>query len=252
MTDSLDYSCAPAAFDQATEEMGLAFEPGERERLGRYLQLLYEANTQMNLTSIRDPETAWMRHVMDSLSLVPVLASVEAGRIIDVGSGGGLPGIPLSIVIPESRFVLLEATGKKAAFLKYVIDELGLDNVRVAADRSETAATHGSAHRGAFDVVVARAVGPLPVLVELTIPLATVGGFVVAIKGEKALQEIEDAAEAMSILRCEVVDMVESPTGTIVIIRKNNPTPRLYPRRPGEPKRRPLGLADVEDSRGPA
>ncbi|MCH2153449.1 MAG: 16S rRNA (guanine(527)-N(7))-methyltransferase RsmG [Phycisphaerales bacterium] len=252
MTESLDYSSPPAAFDQVVEAMGLAFDPGERDKLGRYLQLLYETNKQMNLTAIRDPETAWMRHITDSLSLVPVLASVDSSRIIDVGSGGGLPGIPLSIVTPDSRFVLLEATGKKAAFLQRVVDELSLENVRVVPDRAETAASHGSAHRAAFDVVVARAVGPLPVLVELTVPLATVGGYVVAIKGERASQEIQDAAEAMSILRCEVVDMIETQTGTIVIIRKNKATPRSYPRRPGEPKRKPLGVEDIEDARGQA
>lgn len=231
----------PATFIESAEAMGLAFDAGDLDRLRGYLSMLYEANRQMNLTAVRQPEEAWTRHILDSLSLFPILASVESSTIIDVGSGGGLPGIPLAIVKPESRFVLLEATGKKAAFLQTVVDRLSLENVRVVSQRAEEAAAHGSAHRGAFDVVIARAVGPLPVLLELTIPFARVEGIVAAIKGERASEEVEASAGALLALRSEVVQLQKGRTGTVVLVRKCGSTPRIYPRRPGEPKRRPLG-----------
>ncbi|MDG2094074.1 MAG: 16S rRNA (guanine(527)-N(7))-methyltransferase RsmG [Phycisphaerales bacterium] len=231
----------PASFLEAAQEMGLAFDTGDLDKLCGYLSMLYEANQQMNLTAIREPHDVWTRHVQDSLSLFPTLASVKSSTIIDVGSGGGLPGIPLAIVKPESRFVLLEATGKKATFLQSVVDRLSLGNVRVVAQRAEEAAAHGSAHRGAFDVVIARAVGPLPVLLELTVPFARVDGIVAAIKGERAAAEVEASAGALLTLRSEVVDLHKGSTGTLVLIRKTASTPRIYPRRSGEPKRRPLG-----------
>ena len=232
----------PPAFLDSAKTMGLVFDSGDLDRLCNYLSMLYEVNKQMNLTGIRDPEEVWTRHILDSLSLFPTLASIKSSTIIDVGSGGGLPGIPLAIVKPESRFVLLEATGKKATFLQSVVDRLSLTNVRVVAQRAEEAAAHGSAHRGAFDVVIARAVGPLPVLLELTVPFARVEGMVVAIKGERASEEVEASAGALLTLRSEVVDLQRGDTGTRVLIRKCGTTPRIYPRRPGEPKRRPLGV----------
>ena len=252
MTDVPGPIAVPDTFLEAASAMGLAFDPGDLKKLSAYLGLLYEANERMNLTGIRSPEEAWTRHVLDSLSLLPILSSVKSDRVIDIGSGGGLPGIPLAITTPESRFVLLEATGKKAAFLNEVASLLNLDNVRVVSDRAETAATHGSAHRGAYDVVTARAVGPMPVLLELTVPFVRVDGVVVAIKGDKASSEIEDAAEALLTLRAEVIDQQRTETGTIVLVRKNKSTPRQYPRRPGEPKRRPLGGGDVGKGRSRA
>ena len=243
MTDST--AGIPTEFHEAASALGIAFDPGDLERLSRYLELLYEANQRMNLTAVRDRDEAWSRHILDSLSLVPVLASVEPAFVIDIGSGGGLPGIPLAIVTPSARFVLLEATGKKAAFLQEVVEQLGLDNVRIVSSRAEEAAAHGSAHRGSFDLVTARAVGPLPVLLELTIPFARVGGIVAAIKGERAGAEVVAAEAAMMTLRCEVVDQQRTSTGTILLVQKNGSTPRAYPRRSGEPKRRPLGCEDT-------
>lgn len=241
MSESPGQCNVPASFLSAAESMGVMFDPGDLERLQAYLDLLYEANERMNLTGIKDQAEAWTRHLLDSLSLVPVLASVPSERVIDIGSGGGLPGIPLAIVTPDTRFVLLEATGKKAGFLRDATDRLGLDNVRVVSERAEDAANHGSAHRAAYDVVTARAVGPLPVLLELTVPFAKVGGIVAAIKGERASEEIEASAEALLALRSEVIDQQRTGTGTNVLVRKNASTPKGYPRRPGEPKRRPLG-----------
>ena len=161
--------------------------------------------------------------------------------MIDVGSGGGLPGIPLAIAMPDATFALLEATGKKAAFLADVVEELGLDNVTIIAERAETVGKPDGGFRDAADAVIARAVGPLCVLLELTLPLARVGGLVLAIKGRRAEEELVEAEVALRVLKGERVSCERSETGTVVAIRKIGETPRRFPRRPGEPKRSPIG-----------
>ncbi len=219
---------------------GIAFDEGDLEELGLYLALLLEANTRFNLTAITDPAQAWMRHLFDSLTLMPWLIEAGAASVIDVGSGAGLPGIPLAVAMPGLRVALLEATGKKARFLREVAAALGLRNVEVIGERAETAGRDRARHRERYDAAVARAVGTLPVVLELAAPLVRAGGHILAIKGAKAAQEIEEAAAALRLLRCEVVRTARTPTGTIVVVRKTAPTPRPYPRRPGEPKRSPL------------
>ena len=221
--------------------MGIVFDSGDVEKLGRYLALLLDANTRFNLTAITDANEAWTRHILDSLTLVPLLTSLEARSVLDVGSGGGLPGIPLAILMPDVQFALLEATGKKARFLEDVVIDLGLHNVKVVNERAETVgADHKSGHREQYDAVIARAVGRLPVLLELTVPMTKVGGHVLAMKGAQAAEEIADAKQALHMLHAQVIDSIATPTGTLVIIEKVRKTPRLYPRTPGEPKRSPL------------
>ncbi|MCB9844620.1 MAG: 16S rRNA (guanine(527)-N(7))-methyltransferase RsmG [Phycisphaeraceae bacterium] len=244
----------PTGFVARCAEMGIEFEADDLERLGAYLALLLEVNKSINLTAIRDPDEAWTRHIFDSLTLLAILADLPDGaRVIDVGSGGGLPGIPLAIVMPALRFTLLEATGKKAEFLGRASEALRLPNTLVVAQRAEragqdrgTRTAHGreGGHRETYDAVLARAVGPMSVVLELTVPLARVGGLVLLTKGERAAQEITEAAHALHVLKAVVDQTVATPTGTIVVISKSSATPREYPRRDGEPKRRPLGGAN--------
>jgi 16S rRNA (guanine527-N7)-methyltransferase len=231
---------APPTFDAAATEFGLAFEPGEQEQLARYLGHLFAANRRFNLTRITDPEDAWTRHVLDSLSLLPWIQELGATSLIDVGSGGGLPGIPLAIAAPHVSVTLLEATGKKARFLEEVAAALGLDNVTVVGERAETLGHDRARHRERYDIVTSRAVGRLPVLAELTVPFARRGGLILAIKGEQAMAEIDEARAAFATLMARVVDTVRTPTGTVVVMEKTGLTPRMFPRRPGEPKRVPL------------
>ncbi len=244
------------AFLDAVNAYGIAFESGDLEQLGLYLALLLETNKQFNLTGFKDPSVAWMRLIFDSLTLMPLLDALGASsaknatnatnatRVIDVGSGGGLPGIPLAIIYPDIEFTLLEATGKKARFLHDAAAALERSNIVVVNARAETAGQDRETHRDRYDVVTARAVGKLAELLELTIPLAKVGGLVLAIKGDKAPQEVEEAEEALRILNASVVDQVRTPNGTIVVIEKRRATPKLYPRRPGEPHRAPLGKGE--------
>lgn len=227
------------------------------EKLGAFLALLLEANRLVNLTAITDPAAAWEKHILDAMTLVPLLAELPEGTsVADVGSGGGVPAIPLAIVLPALRFTLIEATGKKAAFLREATRLLGLSNVNVLNERAEEAGQRRETHRNSpgterqatrsatrehFDAVTARALGPLSVAAELTVPLLRIGGRALLVKGQKADEELAAAARAIALLGARHEGTLDTPTGRIVVLEKVKPTPRIYPRKPGEPKRAPLG-----------
>lgn len=248
---------APEAFAAGAAGLGIEFDEGDVERLGQYLAMLLAANASaLNLTAITDPAQAWERHILDSLTLMGLLAELpEGAKVLDVGSGGGLPGLPLAVVLPRLRFTLLEATGKKVEFLRAVVKALGLSNVEVVQDRSErlahergekTGTGRSGGHREAYDAVVARAVGRLATLAELTVPFAKAGGegvsgLVLLIKGQKADEELAEAKEALHQLKAVHAATVDTPTGKIIVLEKRSATPKMYPRRDGEPSRSPIG-----------
>lgn len=224
--------------DQA-RALGLDLEAGLGSQLERYLTRLLEANREFNLTSITEPEEAWRKHVFDSLTVVPLLRTLKAGaQVIDVGSGGGLPGVPLALALPELRFTLLEATAKKARFLEQTARALAISNVQVVNERAESFGREQGRER--FDAATARAVSRLPVLLELVLPLIKPQGTFVAIKGQQAELEIGEADRALRELQAQVERVDRTETGTLIVIRKLRNTPARYPRRPGEPKRSPL------------
>ncbi len=242
----------PAGWIERANELGISFNEGEVEQLGRYLALLMDANTRMNLTAIRDVDEAWDKHILDALTLVPVMSELEDNAsVIDIGSGGGIPGIPLAIVMPKVWFTLVDATAKKCNFLEEAAEALGLTSVRVINDRAErlgndigerTPNGREDAHREHYDLVVARAVGRMAMLVELTVPLVKVGGLVVLTKGQKADEELAEAKQALYMLHTSHAGTIDTPTGRIVVLEKQRKTPRDYPRGNGEPKRSPLGV----------
>jgi 16S rRNA (guanine527-N7)-methyltransferase len=238
------------AFLDAARELGVTFEPGEVEQLGKYLAILLDANTRMNLTAITSPDDAWLKHILDSLTLLPVLADLpESPRIVDIGSGGGAPALPLAIAMPTARFTLVESTTKKADFLRAAASALGLANVEVVNNRAESIGAHPSLLRAQFDAVTARAVGRLAILAELAVPLAKVGGIIALIKGQKADEELEEAKQALHMLHASHAGTIDTPTGRIVVLEKRRTTPIDYPRKPGEPERAPLGVARERPTR---
>ena len=230
---------APPEVLEAARALDVPLEGALGARLGAYLHALLTANQAFNLTAITDPQDAWAKHALDSLTLVPLLRPLPAGaRVVDVGSGGGLPGIPLALALPSLEFTLLEATAKKARFLEETARDLGLDNLRVHNDRAESFGRGDGRER--YDAATSRALSRLPVLLELTLPLLREGGSSFAIKGEQAEREVSEAAHALDVLHGRVDEVRRTGTGTIVIVRKLAATPARYPRRPGEPKRAPL------------
>lgn len=209
----------PEGFGARLAAIGVDISAPALAQLGDYVARLLAMNERMNLTAIVDPALAWERHVLDALTLVPLLAELPAGaRLADVGSGGGLPGIPVAIARPDLEVTLIEATQKKAAFLSAVAEVLGLENIVVLAERAEQLGAHE--HRGVFDAVTARAVGRLSVLVPLTAPLARAGGLVLLVKGQRADEELAEAKRALATHRCVHVRTVATPTGRIVLLRR--------------------------------
>ena len=176
----------------------------------------------------------------DALVLLDHLG--DAKRLVDVGSGGGLPGLPLKIARPELAVTLVEADSGKAAFLVQACARLGLIDVEVVGRRAEEVG-HDARYRESFDVAVARALAPLPVLVELCLPLVRMGGNLLAQKTDK--EEVPAAQRAIELLGGALQSVSPAPstaraTGTIVVIAKVGPTPSRYPRRSGVPARKPL------------
>jgi 16S rRNA (guanine527-N7)-methyltransferase len=209
----------PADFGVRLDQLGIRVDAGAIGKIGDFLARLLAMNERMNLTAIESPDAAWQKHAFDALTLVPLLQNVPAaGRIADIGSGGGLPGIPLAIARPDLRVTLIESIQKKSAFLSAVATALLLSNVNVLAERAEKL-TSGSL-RNAFDVVTARAVARLSDLLPLTAPFAKPGGRLLLIKGQKAPEELAEAQRILVKMRCRHVETVVTPTGRIVVIEK--------------------------------
>ena len=208
----------PPDFAARLSALGVALDPAKIALLGAYLARLLAMNERMNLTSITSPEDVWTRHALDALTLVPLLPAPREGlSLIDVGSGGGVPGIPVAIARPDLRVTLVEATQKKAAFLSEVARALGLDRVRVVAERAEALTL--TTHRGAYDVATARAVGRLAVLVPWTLPFVKRGGVALLIKGQRAEEELEEARREILRMGAAHERTVPTPTGRIVVLR---------------------------------
>ena len=209
-------------------------------------ELLAWNASRANLTAITDPHEVESRLFLESLRCAAALQSTADGRLIDVGSGGGFPGLPLAIAFPELDVTLLEATGKKVEFLRHVIERLELGNAHAVHTRAETLARNDD-HREQYDAATARALAPLRTLVELCLPFVRAGGALITPKGADAEREVHEASNALSALGGEAEDIISPDPGTpippdhrIVIIRKTAPTPDAYPRRNGVPARRPL------------
>jgi 16S rRNA (guanine527-N7)-methyltransferase len=217
------------------------------DRLQRYVALLLEANQRVNLTRVTEPREVASLHLLDALAGLPLLDAAAPERVVDLGSGGGVPAIPLALARPDVAWVLVDSVGKKAAILRGFVEALDLRNVSVSAERAETLG-RAPAHRERFDVATARACASLPVLAELAMPLVAVGGRLLAWKGPLCDddEEVRRGRVAMGQVgggRLTIVPAGPEALGghTFVVAPKERPTPARFPRRPGEPTRRPLG-----------
>lgn len=230
---------------QAADLFGIPLTPEQAALFEVYARELVAWNTHTNLTAITAPDAVRVRHFLDSLSAVKGDLPPDGRRIIDIGSGAGFPGLPLAIAFPGVRVTLMEATGKKVAFLNHVIQVLGLANAAALHARAEEAGQNFE-HRAQYDLVLARAVARLPGLVEYMLPLARVGGRCTAMKGVTAEEEAHDAKRALRLLggRLNRIEPVSLPgldePRYLVLIDKVAATPAQYPRKSGIPTRRPL------------
>lgn len=232
-------------FEQELENLGICLTEVQREQFDRYYELLVEWNKVMNLTGITDYDEVNLKHFVDSLTIVRVKNMKNVENVIDIGTGAGFPGIPLKIVYPEIKIVLLDSLNKRIKFLNTVIGELGLKNIETLHGRAEDYAKK-SEYREKFDLCVSRAVANLSTLSEYCIPFVKVGGEFISYKSGTSDEEINEAQGAVSILggKIEKTEKFKLP-GTdmgraLVKIKKEKHTPGKYPRKAGVPGKEPL------------
>jgi 16S rRNA (guanine527-N7)-methyltransferase len=228
-------------------ELAAGLPPGVHDRLQRYVALLLDANQRVNLTRVTEPGEVARLHLLDALAGLPLLDAAAPGGVVDLGSGGGVPAIPLALARPDREWLLVDSVGKKAALLRGFVDALGLRNASVSAERAETLGRDPE-HRERFSVATARACAPLPVLAELAMPLVAVGGELLAWKGPLRDDDEEVRRGRVAIGQVGGGRLRILPAGprslgghTFVAVPKQRPAPPRFPRRPGEPGRRPLG-----------
>jgi len=229
-------------------QLGISLTAPQIEQFQVYYEELLSWNEKANLTSITDYDGVQTRHFLDSLSIVPLLRNEAWPQrkfsLVDVGTGAGLPGIPLKIMLPDMRVVLMESVGKKTAFLNHIVETLALSDTEVVTARAEDTA-HRPEYREKFDLVVARAVGKLSTLAELTLPFCDQGGLVVAQKKGDIAVELDRAARAIEVLGGKLKTAVDVTVEglehhLLVVMEKVATTPTRYPRRAGIPAKRPL------------
>jgi 16S rRNA (guanine527-N7)-methyltransferase len=224
---------------------GGAVSESELQVIGDHVRLLLAWNEKINLSGIRAPDAIAVEHVLDSLTALPILRRAGVEEFLDIGSGGGFPGLPLAVALPARRALLVESVGKKARFLATAVDAIGVrDPVSIAATRAETL-TADPRHRGYWQAVTARAIAEMGELVELALPLLRVGGLLVAWKRRPAEEELARAEGAIHqlhgrLIRLEPVTVPGLEDHVLAVVQKTAETPAQFPRDSALRRRRPL------------
>ncbi|MBN2258937.1 MAG: 16S rRNA (guanine(527)-N(7))-methyltransferase RsmG [Clostridiales bacterium] len=214
-------------------------------KLIRFRALILEWNEKINLTTITDEEEMYIKHFIDSYLILENNFIFKNKKVLDLGTGAGFPGIPLSILLKDTEFCLLDAVNKKINFLEIVIKDLNLKNVNLIHGRAEDYAKQDD-FRQKFDFVISRAVADLPVLLEYSLPFVKIGGYLIAYKGKNYTSEIDRSANALDLLGGEIKNTFHYNLPLIfddryfIIIEKVKDTPFRYPRKAGKATTNPL------------
>ena len=237
----------PEEFAAALREHNVELNAQQLARYQQYYERLVAVNEHMNLTAITERDEVYLKHFYDSLTLAwayPELQTEEL-NMIDVGAGAGFPSLPLKIAFPQLQITIIDALNKRINFLRDLVKELGLEGVTVEHARAEEFGNKTAPAREQYDVATARALARLNVLGELTLPFVKVGGVLLAMKGSAADEELAEAKKAITTLGAEIGDQIDVslPNGdprSVIVIKKVKNTPKKYPRKPGDPVRKPL------------
>ena len=219
--------------------LGLDLSEETANTLCAFGEAVVEQNKVMNLTAITEPDQVAKLHLLDSLSILAV-KDLKGKRMVDVGCGAGFPGVPVKIACPEVELTLLDSLGKRMNWLETVLPTLGVQANCVTARAEEAVANV----RESYDIATSRAVARLNILLELTAPFVKVGGFVLAMKGTAAMEELEEAKKAIKTLGLKLEEVREFPVDgtahTVIVLKKVAPTPAKFPRRYAKIKQAPL------------
>lgn len=234
--------------EKQLEGIGISLDSGKLEQFFQYYEMLIEKNKVMNLTAITEEEEVITKHFVDSLSLVKVLPDLQKGkafRIMDVGTGGGFPGIPLKIAFPACRITLLDSLNKRVKFLEEVCGALELKDIDAVHGRAEDFG-RDAARREQYDLAVSRAVANLSTLSEYCLPFVKKGGAFISYKSGEVEEEVKAAEHAVEILGGRVKEVYPfllpgtEMKRSFVWIQKERSTPKKYPRKAGLPSKEPL------------
>ncbi len=232
-------------FKSLAKDIKIQITESQFNQLSEFIELLKEKNKELNLTRIADEKEVWIKHVIDSLMVLNFVDINPEMKIVDLGTGGGFPGIPLAILYPETDFLLIDSVEKKIKAVQEFANKLELKNIKTLSERAEILG-QDPIYREKYNIILSRAVASLPVLMEITTPFIKTNGLLFAYKGPDYVVEVaeaKNASEELNIGSPEVFhyhlpeDMGER---VILEIQKNKPTPNKYPRRAGIPNKKPL------------
>ncbi|MDR1567127.1 MAG: 16S rRNA (guanine(527)-N(7))-methyltransferase RsmG [Streptococcaceae bacterium] len=235
----------PEEFYQQLQDSGILLTAAQKRQFEDYFCLLVEWNQKINLTAIVVEEEVYLKHFYDSIApILKGLMKESSIKLLDVGAGAGFPSLPMKILLPNLEVHILDSLNKRLIFLAALIEQLGLENVHLHHGRAEDFG-RDTALRGQFDLVTARAVARLNVLVELTLPFLKQGGNLIALKAAQTVEEVLEAQSAIALLGGKITREISYhlPNGDsrfIVVIEKKKQTPNKYPRRSGLPNKKPL------------
>ena len=223
--------------------MDIEYDEDMIRKFQEYMDGVLEYNEHVNLTAITNLREFIVKHYIDSVDIYKLEEYGNATRVIDVGTGGGFPGVPLAILSPDKEFIVLDSLAKRLRIIDELCEKIGISNVSTIHGRAEDIGINKE-YRERFDLCVSRAVANLAVLAELCLPLVKPGGYFIAYKTIENIQEIKKAEKAITILGGEIVDTVDSSTPALehifVIIKKKKRTPLKYPRKAGTPAKKPI------------
>lgn len=230
---------------EALDDMGLSYDDDKLNKFRRYMELILEWNEKVNLTAITDRSEFVKRHYVDSVAICGAPQLKAAKSIIDVGTGAGFPGIPLAILYPEKRFLLMDSLNKRIRIIEEISREIGLQNVAFRHGRAEEMAQN-KAYREQFDFCVSRAVANLAILSEYCLPFVKVGGWFAAYKTGKIEEELRESQRAITLLGGQLEENISLTIKgydldhRLLLIKKVKNTLTKYPRKPGTPSKEPL------------